>query len=363
MRTKRTAIVVVFIGIVVVALIAWQMKGRVMGASRDLSGTNSNIRSGTEMPAQTAVHEAQDNPLIDTKKDVTNTASVARSTRAPQKVDQSSGKTSFQWNGPKLSPQVESALGIRKTQNQDDRWSAIHGLGKTLPPHEIDALIQFLEDKTVGGLDEDIRGEKNDILEALIEQVPQSTRIQGALLSMFRDKTHEEWWRNFCVQHFELLYRKKWSGGSAVSTDKDRITMAGAYQQALAETGNSIAGTALLGMARLSEDYPEFDKKAVSKSAVNIAGNTGADPRSRIAALQVAGRLGGSDVLPVARSVAVSGSAISLRLSAISAISEVGTAEDVSLLSQISRADEPYLAKAASNALHRIESKKASEKR
>jgi hypothetical protein len=236
-------------------------------------------------------------------------------------------------------------------------------LGKILPPHEIDALIQFLEDKTVGGPDEDIRGEKNDILEALIEQEPQSARLQGELLSMFRDKTHEEWWRNFCVQHFELLYRKKWSGGSAVSTDKDRITMAGAYQEALAETGNSIAGTALLGMARLAKDYPEFDQKAVSKSAVNIAGNTGADSRSRIAALQVAGGSGCSDILPVARSIVTSGAAISLRMSAVAAISEVGTADDLSLLTQISGSGEPSLGKAASNALTRIASRASAGKR
>lgn len=269
----------------------------------------------------------------------------------------------FIWNGPALSAHVESALGIRKAQNQEERWSAIHGLGKTLPPHEVDALIRFLEDKTVGGPGEDIRGIKNDILEALIDQAAQPARVQEVILSMFRDKSHEEWWRNFCVQHFELLYRRKWAGGSAVSGEPARSEMADAYREALAETGNSIAGTALLGIARLSEDYPEFEKNAVTKTAVQIAGDEHADPSSRIAALQVAGGLGGVEVLPIARSVATSGSSVALRMAAVSALSEVGTQEDLPVLSRISMADEAYLAKAASSALHRIESRKASGKK
>lgn len=359
---KLYLLVVLVVGLILtVVIMRW-----IQGAPKQvIPVAESGMRvTPTQVPSKTAGIQPVS---VSSNHAFTGQFSATRPSPPTAPVHQNSAQgvdgTQFRWNGPTLSPQMESALGIRKSKSQDERWSAIHGLSKTLPPHEIDALIQFLEDKTVGGPDEDIRGEKNDILEALIEQEPQAAQLQGKLLSMFRDKSHEEWWRNFCVQHFELLYRKKWPNGATGGGEEERRTMKDAYSEAVREVGNSIAGTALLGMARLSEDYPEFDKKTVSKTAVNIAGNTGADPRSRIAALQVAGRLGGSDVLPVARSVAVSGAAISLRLSAISAISEVGTAEDVSLLSQISRADEPYLAKAASNALHRIESKNTSEKR
>jgi hypothetical protein len=333
-------------------------------SAREPRNVDKYVSSYEGMPEHSGDSKGCSNILTKlSDKAISSNSTIQSDHKTDAKSDHYINETSFRWNGEELSCQMEFALGIRKAQNQEERWSAIHDLGKTLPPHEIDALIRFLEDRTVGGPGEDIRGIKNDILEALIDQDPQPARIQEVILSMFRDKSHEEWWRNFCVQHFELLYRRKWSGGSAVSGDPARVAMADAYREALAETGNSIAGTALLGIARLSENYPEFDKKAVSKTAVQIAGDEHADPSGRIAALQVAGGLGGVAILPVARSVAASGSPVALRMAAVSAISEVGTQEDLPILSQINRADEAYLAKAARSALHRIELRIASGKK
>lgn len=285
--------------------------------------------------------------------------SVTRSNAPPMAVHQNSAQgvngAKFNWNGSTLSPQVELAVGIRKSKSQEERWIAIHGLGKTLSPDEINALFQYLEDKAVGSLDEDIRGQKNDILSALIDQEPQPAQLQGKLLSMFRDKTHEEWWRNFCVQHFELLYRKKWPNNSTGGGDEERRAMKDAYSEAVREAGNSIAGTALLGLVRLSEDYPEFEKSSIMRDAVSIAANQGADQRSRIAALQVAGRLGCVDILPVARSVVASGAGVSFRMAAIATLGEVGKSEDKDVLRQIMTGSDPYLQKAATKALNCIE--------
>jgi hypothetical protein len=347
MRIKSAAIIVVAVGIVAaVALVAWQIKGRVMGSAVGLSGSNSNIQVAAKIPVQSADHGRRTNPVIDNQKNAKSSASAARSVHVPQKMDQVSGKTSFQWNGPALSPQVELAVGIRKSKSQEDRWGAIHGLGKSLSQDEINA---------VGSPDEDIRGQKNDILSALIDQEPQPARLQDELLSMFRDKTHEEWWRNFCVQHFELLYRKKWPNSSTGGGDEERRAMKDAYSEAVRAVGNSIAGTALLGLARLSEDYPEFEKSSIMRDAVSIAANQGADQRSRIAALQVAGRLGCVDILPVARSVVTSGAGVSFRMAAIATLGEVGKSEDKDVLRQIMTGSDPYLQKAATKALNCIE--------
>lgn len=356
MRTKSAAIIVVAVAIVAaVALVAWQIKGRVTDSAVGLLGSNSNIQVTAKIPVKSVDHGWRTNPVIENHKNARSSASAARSEHAPQKVNQGSGKTSFQWNGPALSSQVESALGIRKSKSQEERWIAIHGLGKTLSQDEINALFQYLEDKAVGSPDEDIRGQKNDILSALIDQEPQPAQLQGKLLSMFRDKSHEEWWRNFCVQHFELLYRKKRPNSSTGGGDEERRAMKDAYSEAVREAGNSIAGTALLGLARLSEDYPEFEKSSIMRDAMSIAANQGADQRSRIAALQVAGRLGCVDILPVARSVVASGAGVSFRMAAIATLGEVGKSEDKDVLRQIMTGSDPYLQKAATKALNCIE--------
>ena len=145
--------------------------------------------------------------------------------------------------------------------------------------------------------------------------------------------------------------------------DPNRQEMMAAYEEALTERNNSIGGTALLGMAHLCEDYAEFDKTVVGQKALQMAFDQSTDQRSRSAAFQVAGRLKCGDVLPLARSVATSGEGVALRMSALAAIGDVGTGEDVDLLQPIAIGSDSSLRMAASKAVARIKSRMVGEKR
>ena len=94
----------------------------------------------------------------------------------------------------------------------------------------------------------------------------------------------------------------------------------------------------------------------VSRATLSEAMQAAQEETSRIAALQVASRHAGSDLRPVARELALSGSSVPLRLSAIAALGAVGGAQDLLLLDRLSveAAKEPRLRPAADGARRRL---------
>lgn len=145
--------------------------------------------------------------------------------------------------------------------------------------------------------------------------------------------------------------------GSAVGSNTERTELAKAYDEALAEKDSEIAGTALLGVARLSSLYPEFDKKAVSDTAFALLSDDKTSLPSRIAAMQVCGTLQTAQALPTARMLAQTGEAIPLRLASIAALGSVGEDQDISLLQGILAGSDVTLHKAAADALTHLTNK------
>ena len=240
-------------------------------------------------------------------------------------------------------------------------YTRISAIGHKLGDKEIESIYEFLAQPFQGQGNlalAEMASIKNDLLEVLLDQEKLPDDLEGRMLAMFYDKNMDTLWRDFCVQHFALYYEQKWGSAldsGAVAPDKQSILQA--YQEALLETDSSIAGTALLGLERLSRKYKEIDRDQVAKQALDIAFKEQADLRSRIASVQVSGLMDKKEILPLVRNLAQSSDSLPLRLASISTIGLVGCQEDMALLQELEAKKDKNLSIAVNSAKQKLKQK------
>jgi len=249
---------------------------------------------------------------------------------------------------------IKLVAGLAGDKDYQSRINAVHGLGKNLTRQEIRSLYDFLASKPGQEPLININAIKNDALSCLLNQETLPVDLGSRILGMYRDKSNDLMWRGYCVQFFGLYYQRKWKPGSAVGNNTERADLAKAYNEALAEKDSEIAGTALLGITRLSSQYPEFDKKALSDTAFALLSDDKTSLPSRIAAMQICGTLQTAQALPAARMLAQTGEAIPLRLASIATLGSIGENQDISLLQGILAGSDTILGNAASEALKHL---------
>jgi hypothetical protein len=183
--------------------------------------------------------------------------------------------------------------GQAEEKGLEARLTAVHNLGKSLTSEEIEALYWFLGnrfDKQAGLDNLSFNAIKNDILDGLIAQQKLPPDLGDKLIQYFRDKTMDVTGRDYCVQHFSIYYETQWGRDDANRlTAPGRSELMSAYYEALAEPGNGIAGTALVGLERLSTLYPEINRQQLGEKALGLAKDGRSDIQTKIAAINVCG--------------------------------------------------------------------------
>jgi len=257
-----------------------------------------------------------------------------------------------------LPSSLKLIAGQAEDKGLEARLIAVHNLGKSLGQKEIEALYWFLGNRLDGQFDLDnlsFNAIKNDILDALVAQNNTPPDLGEKLLQYFRDKTMDVTWRDYCVQHFSTYYETKWGRDDSTRLAlPERIQLMRGYDEALAEPENGIAGTALVGLERLSTLYPEISRQQLGEKALKLAKDGRSDIQTRIAAINVCGATGTSSILPTARINAQTAEVLPLRLASIAAIGQVGTSEDRELLESLLAGTDSSVHKAASTALKNL---------
>jgi len=124
----------------------------------------------------------------------------------------------------------------------------------------------------------------------------------------------------------------------------------------LSETDNSIGGTALLGLVRLSRQIPDrFDQTRIAKATLRMAGDKSAGELSRITALQVCARLQIKEALPLAWQAAQKSEPVTVRISAINALGSLADGKARPFLNDLLAGNELRLRAPAQTALTQIE--------
>ena len=146
------------------------------------------------------------------------------------------------------------------------------------------------------------------------------TRMEG----LFRDTGVDEMVRNFAVQHLERFAQERPIRGTWDVDSDEAAKVRAALEDAALEVDNSIGGTAMLALARLSEIDPHVDRRRLSSRSASLVANPAARLSTRIAAAQLCGLLRVRSALSTLRSLASdSATPTPLRLSADRAVTEI----------------------------------------
>jgi len=297
-------------------------------------------------------------PEVSSKTTPSPTRTVAATKTAVAPAPDSSSQV-MSWQQAKWSPAVNAIVDDQAAYDQ--RLAAIDTMaGKKLSDADREALYAFLRQKS--GLDNGQLEQvvKNRLMDVLCALDPPPPGLLDLLAQIYHDPDQNVVLRDYAVQHVAAFYQQMEIATDVDPQDKS-AGLAAARKilwDALSETDNSIAGTALLGLTRLSKESPEaFDPRQIGGVAEQMAGLTTSGELTRITAIQVCAQLNVQDALPVIQAAVENGQTMTVRISAIGALGSMGGAEEIPLLNRVLQGAEERLKLPAQQALKQIENR------
>jgi hypothetical protein len=254
-----------------------------------------------------------------------------------------------------LSPETSDWTAVQKIVDvrvaYEERLQAIRSLSGQLTDLDWEALRPFL--LKPDGLDRDQLGQvlKNNLLDALCSISPPPDGLGDVLAQIYRDRQQDDVVRDYAVQHMTAYYEQMAAQPNLVGTQQ---AVQKVLWEAVTETDDSIGGTALLALKRLSQEYPGFDQEKVASTALQMAGDDSAGELTHITALQVCAQLAVASALPLAVQAAQNGETISVKMSAVGVLGSLGGGEQIPFLNAILTGTEDRLRPVAQYALQQI---------
>lgn len=252
-----------------------------------------------------------------------------------------------------LSDNIKLIIGQGEEDYYVPRVRAIHALPKNLSDLEIQSCYEFLEQKieTQKLPNLQFNGLKNELVWALVKQHKKPADLAALLVKMYKDKSYDVTWRDYCVQFFGKLYPE-------LPDNQGRKDMvAGLWDALKNERDTRIAGAASSQLCFLARKFPEFNKDEVSAASLDALTDPKCANISKVAILQSCAILGNEKALPVARKIATVEKSPIIRASAIAAIGILGNQKDLKFLRALEAAQDIRLQKPAKAAIEKILSK------
>ena len=264
-----------------------------------------------------------------------------------------------------LSPEVRAIVGLDpKAADINARRKELRKLTKRLSEDDVKALMMFLDSTSKDEKDispDMFNAFKNDVLDMLQRQDEVPDGLGGQLVKMFKDKEHDDVWRDYCIQYMAGYYESKWPAGSQKSDDPERKDIESSYWAAVGETNKTFPGTALLALERLSRDNSEFDRSKVGEKALELAMNDQCTEANRITCLRLCGMMNKPEILPTARVLAQTGSTGPIRMAAVATVGDVGDQTDIELLQSLAGGSDKQAKVVAESALNRLNQRLAGQ--
>lgn len=246
----------------------------------------------------------------------------------------------------------------RGTGPIEQRISLTHGLRTNCSTVVPRALLDFLVQSN--HLDGDQYGQylKNRVMDELCELEPVPAGLAETLITIFEDSGQHPVLRDYAVQHLASLYEqlRQTTAGQPSERETEKTLLREALWKAAEQSDESFAGTALLGLEKLSAETTDFDREQVAAAATRLAAKEAVE-LNRISALQVMALLKSPANLPLLLQTAKSGETTTLRLSAIGALGKLESSEAIPTLAGIVADSHPRLSGPAQIALERINQK------
>jgi len=219
------------------------------------------------------------------------------------------------------------------------RLETVHRLPANLSREQLDALMALLSEPSN---QPGIHVLKNDLLNALRSQTQQPEALTQCLIKIFQDTRHDGVIRDYALQHLGAWY---------LQTDGRSEVQETLWQAAQPGQGH-LAGTSLLALHRLANRSAAVDPSRLSETAFRLA-QSNTSIHAKITALRICGERRIPGTAQLARQVLAETSEVSLQLSAIATLGEVGQLSDSALLERF-RA-HPRLMRATEKALEKLQ--------
>jgi hypothetical protein len=234
-----------------------------------------------------------------------------------------------------------------------ERLAAIDALSTQIDQANLLRLYAFLRSNSIPkGLQSiHVLALKDELLNVLEKQANPPRELAGVLIDIFNNQKQNALMRDYALQHMAAWY----------SRASDKAQLLSRLWTAAQSRENSLPGTALLSLWRISQENPrDVDLKKLAGMALDLASDSEADVDGRLSALQLCGQLGWKDALPVALTVAKSDSTPpNFRMAAIATIGDLGTNGQIATLESIETASshDSGTATAAKAAIKEIKAK------
>jgi hypothetical protein len=256
---------------------------------------------------------------------------------------------------------LSAPVGLLVDEQADymQRLAAAREVSTNLTVPEREALYAFIRQKNATDEDQSGRVLKNAMMDSLCEMDPVPPGLGNLLVDVFYDESNDVVVRDYALQHmvaFQEGLSRSLEQSRGRQDESKRVVET--IWAALSETDSSVAGTALLGLSRLSESMKQSDRRRVSTEALRLAQLDGVGELTRISAFQVVAGLDAKEALPILIQAAQGGETLALRISAIGALGRVGDSSAVNLLANLYAGPDVRLRIPAERALRAIEEKK-----
>jgi hypothetical protein len=264
---------------------------------------------------------------------------------APAKSQQPPGLIKAAW--PDIQSITDGKEDFRK------RRSAIARLPARLTDSDWEPLREFLLKKD--SLDNEQLGQvlKNELMDALCAMNPPPVGLGEVLAQIYNDNGQNGVLRDYAVQHL-ATYAEQLEGSTDQAAIEERQKVRSTLWEALNETGDSIAGTALLGLKRLRDEGAQIDENRLKEKALEMANDNAAGELTHITAYQVCAQLNIQSALPLIEAAVKQSPTVSMQMSAIAALGLMGSSADIPLLENLLQGNEERLKPAAQHALEQI---------
>jgi len=231
------------------------------------------------------------------------------------------------------------AIGRLPAKLTDADWRALRNFLLKPDPSDNDQLGQVV---------------KNSLMDKFCEMHPTPSGLNTVFAQMGKDAKQDEVVRDYAYQHL-ATFDEELAAQNGQAIAKEEQTDQKALWNALFETSDSIAGTALIGLQRLSQAGEQVNSNQLSGMALEMANDPNAGELTLITAYQVCAQREVQQALPTIEAAAQSSETISVQISAIGALGTMGGANDIPLLQNLLQGNDERLTLPAQTAINRIE--------
>lgn len=244
----------------------------------------------------------------------------------------------------KLSGVVDMITGAEESpQHHAVREKAIKQLGRELPDEEIVRILSYMRQHDDPSLElaeyAALRNELANLLRLQRKPVP---GLADEFARMYRDEAYDPVWRDYCIQHLGLV---KDPDSKDVRDETLRLI--------LSDSRHLASGTALIALTHMPDPPDDMDAATLALAFVSQSET----PDSvKATALPIAVNAYPVETARYARPILADTSANMLqKVACIGVLGAVGAPEDRDLLTRLAASHDQRLAKAAKQALNRLE--------